>query len=145
MHRGGEGAPLSWPREKEGVGSGGACLAQQMGIIWGRQEGALGAMVGTGLHLPRTGGSGTGPLRLSMQSGPRLRGGAAGSLPSQLDLHWGGGQECGGHCTRVGTQTWAWSSRISATQCHSGPHGHGRAHGKGAGTPRGPVLVTVPL
>lgn len=127
MHRGGEGAPLSWPREKEGVGSGGACLAQQMGIIWGRQEGALGAMVGTGLHLPRTGGSGTGPLRLSMQSGPRLRGGAAGSLPASWTY-------TGVVARSVGATAQGWGPKPgpgvpgfqppSATVAHMGMGGH---------------------
>lgn len=145
MCRGGEGPRFAAQREA-GSREWGACLAQQMGTTWGRQEGPSGPRLGTGFHLPRKGGSGTGLLNGICRGGPQAQRGSCRQPPQPAGPTlgwwpgvWGPLHKRGDSNLRLGFQdfshpvpqcpTWAWEG----------------TRREGAGTPRGPVLVTLAL
>lgn len=99
------GAQFCCPETGKGAGSGEPASPSRWGLPGADRRGPRGHSWAQGSTCPGKEARALASEMEYAEAGPRLRGGAAGSLPSQLDLHWGGGQECGGHCTSVGTQT----------------------------------------
>lgn len=94
-----------------------ACLAQQMGVVWGREQGGGLSTLGVQGHLPEKAGLG----KVAPSPGLQRRAQASQEGPSRSQSGRPPPNEGRDPNLSLGSQS-------SATQCYSGARGRGRVH-----------------